>query len=78
LRLINEAANAVQVPIIASGGAGSKEDFLYAIQAGADGVLAASVFHYGQINIKELKKYLKSKGIPIREEDLYEFPNRKG
>lgn len=78
LRLINEAANAVQVPIIASGGAGSKEDFLYAIQAGADGVLAASVFHYGQINITELKKYLKSKGIPIREEDLYEFPNRKG
>lgn len=61
LRRIREV---VSIPIIASGGAGKMEDFYNGIVLGkADGVLAASVFHYGEIEIDELKKYLSDKGI---------------
>jgi len=77
LGLIAKASSSVNVPIIASGGAGKKEDFLEAISAGADAVLAASVFHYNQIKIKDLKKYLKSEKIPIREEECYGCRNSK-
>lgn len=59
-------SQAVNIPIIASGGAGRKEDFRDAILEGnADAVLAASVFHFGEIKIPELKAYLKAEGINV-------------
>lgn len=62
-----QLSQSVNIPIIASGGAGSKEDFKDAILRGnADAVLAASVFHFGEIKIPELKAYLKSEGIDVR------------
>jgi len=55
------------IPIIASGGAGKKEDFRDVfIQGKADAALAASVFHFGEISIPELKQYLKGEGIVVR------------
>ena len=54
------------IPVIASGGAGTMEDFKKAFEAGADAALAASVFHFGEIPIPDLKKYLAKEGIPIR------------
>lgn len=57
----------LSIPVIASGGAGSMEDFADVFtQAKADAALAASVFHYGEIEIPDLKKYLNEKNIPIR------------
>ncbi len=57
----------VQVPVIASGGAGTREHFADAFTKGkADAALAASVFHFGEIPIPDLKAYLKGKGIPVR------------
>ncbi len=53
--LISLVREAVDVPVIASGGAGRVEDFAPAVEAGADAVLAASVFHYGQLTIGEVK-----------------------
>ena len=62
--MISEAVN---VPVIASGGAGSMEDFADAITEGkADAVLAASLFHFGEIKIEDLKEYLEGEGIPVR------------
>ena len=54
------------VPVIASGGAGKVSDFAQAVSAGADAVLAASVFHFGEITISEVKKDLAKAGFPIR------------
>lgn len=65
--LIEKLNEKLNIPIIASGGAGKMEHFKDVFLAGADAALAASVFHYGQISIKELKEYLKNEGIPIRE-----------
>jgi len=63
-RAISEA---VSVPVIASGGAGSPEDLYKALVEGkADAVLAASIFHYGTYSIKDIKQYLSQRGIPIR------------
>ena len=60
------------IPIIASGGAGKREHFKDAFTEGkADAALAASVFHYGEINIWELKKYLSGAGIPMRLPAVY-------
>ena len=60
-------SQAVSVPVIASGGAGNPEDLYQALALGkADAVLAASIFHYGTYSIKEIKKYLADRGIPIR------------
>ena len=57
----------LHIPVIASGGAGKKEDFLEAFTLGkADAALAATLFHFGEINISDLKTYLKSSGIPSR------------
>lgn len=57
----------VNVPVIASGGAGSKENFLQAFNKGkADAALAASIFHYKETSIREIKKYLMEKGVSIR------------
>jgi cyclase len=54
------------VPLIASGGAGSLEDFAAALDAGADALLAASVFHFGVHRISDVKKYLSAQGYSIR------------
>jgi len=63
-RAISEA---VEVPVIASGGAGTPEDLYQALEAGkADAVLAASIFHYGDYSIAEVKKYLADKDVPVR------------
>jgi cyclase len=60
-------SEAVSVPVIASGGAGSLEDLYQALAAGkADAVLAASIFHYGMHSVSEAKHYLADKGIPVR------------
>jgi len=65
--LLKAIERVVDIPIIASGGAGSKEDFLVlAKQTQVDGYLAASVFHFNEIKIDELKTYLHNEGIPIR------------
>jgi cyclase len=60
-------ADAVGIPVIASGGAGTLESMLEVIEEGkADAVLAASIFHYGQYSIGDVKGYLAGKGVPIR------------
>ena len=67
LALTAAVASAVSIPVIASGGAGAKEHFLDALTQGrADAVLAASLFHYNQLRIGELKQYLADQGVPIR------------
>lgn len=55
------------VPIIASGGAGAREHFAPAVEAGADAVLAASVFHYGELTVGDVKRSLADSGILVRE-----------
>lgn len=67
LDIIQKISSAVNVPVIASGGAGIKKHFYDAFSAGADGALAASVFHYGEIDIPDLKAYLEMKNIPMRK-----------
>jgi imidazole glycerol-phosphate synthase subunit HisF len=65
--LTRAVSEAVSVPVIASGGAGSLEDLFQALVNGkADAVLAASIFHYGTFTIADTKKYLAAKGIPVR------------
>ncbi len=67
LELLKKITDSVNVPVIASGGAGKYEHFLEAVKyANADGILAASVFHFGEIKIMDLKKYLKENGVEIR------------
>ena len=67
IELTRAISDAVSVPVIASGGAGTLEDLYQALVKGkADAVLAASIFHYGTYSIKETKEYLAKKGIPIR------------
>lgn len=67
IELLKKITDVVNVPVIASGGAGEMEHFLDAVRyADADGILAASVFHFGEIKISDLKKYLKDNGVEIR------------
>lgn len=67
LDITREVAKSVPVPVIASGGAGTIEHFADVFnQSGADAALAASIFHYKEISIEYLKKYLQSQGIPVR------------
>ena len=66
LELIAAVRAVVGVPIVASGGAGAVEHFAPAVAAGADAVLAASVFHFGQLRIGEVKDGLRAAGIPVR------------
>lgn len=67
LDLTGAVSRAVSVPVVASGGAGSKQDFTHVFQqAQADAGLAASIFHFGEIGIRELKEHLRLDGIPVR------------
>ena len=67
IALTRAVSEKVNIPVIASGGAGALEHFYDAFTEGkADAVLAASLFHFGEIPIPELKKYLNEKGIPVR------------
>jgi imidazole glycerol-phosphate synthase subunit HisF len=66
LALIRLVRAAVHVPVIASGGAGRVEDFAPAVAAGADAVLAASVFHFGQLSVGDVKNALRATGVEVR------------
>jgi cyclase len=66
LELIRAVRSAVAVPVIASGGAGELAHFPPAVAAGADAVLAASVFHFGELRIREVKDALRAAGQPVR------------
>ena len=67
IELTRAIAEAVSVPVIASGGAGTKEHFYEALTEGkADAALAASLFHYKELEIREVKKYLREKGLSVR------------
>jgi imidazole glycerol-phosphate synthase subunit HisF len=66
LELIRAVRAEVTVPVIASGGAGKLADFAPAVAAGADAVLAASVFHFGELSIGEVKRSLREAGHPVR------------
>jgi len=66
LPLLRAVRASVTVPVIASGGAGRVEDFAPAVDAGADAVLAASVFHFGELTIGEVKAALAAAGHPVR------------
>ena len=68
IELTRRIADSVSIPVIASGGAGTKEHFYEAFSAGgADAALAASLFHYKELEIAELKEYLAQRGIPVRQ-----------
>jgi cyclase len=65
--LTRAVSEAVKVPVIASGGAGEKKHFLDAVtEGGAEAVLAASLFHYKELEIGDLKQYLKENGVSVR------------
>jgi cyclase len=66
LEMIRAIRAAVDVPLIASGGAGRVEHFAPAVEAGADAVLAATVFHFGTVRISEVKMALRDAGRPVR------------
>jgi imidazole glycerol-phosphate synthase subunit HisF len=66
LELIGAVRAVVDIPVIASGGAGAVEHFPPAVAAGADAVLAASVFHFGDLTIGEVKESLRAAGNPVR------------
>ena len=66
LELIRAVRAEISVPLIASGGAGALADFPPAVDAGADAVLAASVFHFGELTIGQVKDVLRSHGLPVR------------
>jgi cyclase len=64
--LLRAVSRAVNIPVIASGGAGKKEHFYEAVKSGASACLAASLFHYRKLSIRAVKQYLKSKGVEVR------------
>jgi cyclase len=66
LRMLHAVREAVTVPVIASGGAGSVEHFAPAVEAGADAVLAASVFHFRELTIGQVKAAMAAEGIVVR------------
>lgn len=66
IEMIKEVRDVVNVPLIASGGAGRAEDFVAAAQAGADAVLAASVFHFGTLTVGDVKHAMRAAGIAVR------------
>jgi cyclase len=69
LELTRAVAEAVSIPVIASGGAGTMEHFCQALTTGrADAALAATLFHYNEMRVGELKEYLAAQGVPVRLE----------
>jgi cyclase len=67
LELTRAVSDAVDVPVIASGGVGSLDDLADGIQkGGADAVLAASIFHYGSFTVQQAKRHMAARGIPVR------------
>ncbi|WP_436773833.1 imidazole glycerol phosphate synthase subunit HisF [Yinghuangia sp. YIM S09857] len=66
LDMIRQVRAEVTIPVIASGGAGALDDFAPAVEAGADAVLAASVFHFGDLRIPQVKEALHTAGLPVR------------
>ena len=67
IELTRAVADAVSVPVIASGGAGELSHFYEALtEGGADAALAASLFHYKELEINQVKEYLSGKGVPVR------------
>lgn len=66
LELIRNISSAVNIPVIASGGAGEVQHFVDVFESGADAALAASIFHYGKLNPQTLKEELNKKGIEVR------------
>jgi len=68
LALTAAVAGSVGVPVIASGGAGNLDHLLQALQAGADAVLCASIFHYGQYTIAQAKDHLARAGVGVRRQ----------
>ena len=67
IEFINAITSCVNIPVIASGGCGKIEDFYEVFEkSGADAALAASLFHYKELSIREVKQYLKNKGVEIR------------
>ena len=70
LELLKSVTSAVGVPVIASGGAGSAQHMVDAVvQGGADAVLAASIFHFGEVPISEVKQAMAAAGLPVRQTD---------
>jgi imidazole glycerol-phosphate synthase subunit HisF len=70
LELTKAVAGKVNIPVIASGGAGKVEHFYDVLTQGkADAALAASLFHYGELSVKQVKEYLDKKGVPVRYEE---------
>ena len=68
IELTRTIAECVSIPVIASGGAGTKEHFFEALTDGkADAALAASLFHYKELEISELKEYLEERGVFVRK-----------
>jgi cyclase len=66
--MLRAVSDAVAIPVIASGGAGQPEHFFEALSAGgADAALAASLFHYQELSIGDLKRYLADRGVAVRE-----------
>jgi len=71
LDLIRAVADAVPVPVIASGGAGTLQHLYEAVTQGrADAVLAASIFHFGTFSIAQAKEYLGDRGVSVRRQSL--------
>ena len=67
IELTKAITTAVSIPVIASGGAGTMEHFYEALtEGGADAALAASLFHFRELEIRDLKEYLRDKGVPVR------------
>mgnify|MGYP005806773359 FL=1 len=67
LELLRTVAENVSIPVIASGGAGTKEHFYEALTMGkADAALAASLFHYKELEIRDVKEYLRERGVSVR------------
>ena len=79
LELTRTIAENVSIPVIASGGAGTKEHFYEALTEGkADAALAAPLFHYKELEIQEVKEYLRERGVPVRLQTLAPKEGRDG
>ena len=67
LELTKAVSEAVRLPVIASGGAGSAQDMYEALTGGADAALAASIFHFGELSVGDVKKELAARGLEVRQ-----------